>query len=193
MTCFIHQSHKYHNTPVPHPTMRHFVTKRSHIYKFILQTGQLWDVCLMHCKNCESGLLYMYKNRKKNIYVYRFTAHAHKKKGGRCITTLSQIIPWFPTFRPQTYGLNNSISNRIGGNSLTIYSSYSVSHSHRHVGLLMLEYRLCHYLLCFIGLLNISHVWPMMMEGIGYMHYKIRFVLCFNGGYFVTRTYGCMV
>ena len=38
-----------HNAP--------FCNRNVHMCTFLLQNGALWDICLMHCKSCEMGLL----------------------------------------------------------------------------------------------------------------------------------------
>ena len=45
--------HKSHNASGKYPTMHHFVTE---MYTFLLQSGALWDICLMLCGICEMGL-----------------------------------------------------------------------------------------------------------------------------------------
>ena len=45
---------QFHNAPVPYPTIHHIVTE---MCTFLLQNGALQDICPMHCRICEMGLL----------------------------------------------------------------------------------------------------------------------------------------
>ena len=39
----------FHNAPL--------CNRNVHMCTFLLQNGALWDICLMHCRSCEMGLL----------------------------------------------------------------------------------------------------------------------------------------
>ena len=46
--------HKFHNAPVPYPTMHHFGTE---MCAFLFQNGVLWDMGQVYSRICEIGLL----------------------------------------------------------------------------------------------------------------------------------------
>ena len=51
-------SHKSHNAPVQYPTIHQFVTEMcTRVCTFQLQSGALWDICLMHCWICKMDLI----------------------------------------------------------------------------------------------------------------------------------------
>ena len=51
---WIDQSYKFHNTPLPYPTIHHIGTE---MYTFLFQSGVLWDIWRVHCENCAIVLL----------------------------------------------------------------------------------------------------------------------------------------
>ena len=57
--CRIDPSHKSHNALVLYPTIHYFVTE---MCTFLLQSGALWDICLMHCGICLMNQLLWWKS-----------------------------------------------------------------------------------------------------------------------------------
>ena len=71
--CFpwIDPSHKSHNVLVPYPTIHHFVT---YVCTFLLQSGAMWDIFLMHCGICEMGLFWQGRDHGHHLLAFSCTA-----------------------------------------------------------------------------------------------------------------------
>ena len=69
----IEWSRKSHNAPGRYPTIHHFVAEmdtRVHIY--LLQNAVLWDMGLVHCGICATGLFNGYEKQRLVKFHFKF-------------------------------------------------------------------------------------------------------------------------
>ena len=89
---WIDQSHKSHDASDKYPIMHHFVTE---MCTFLLQNGALWDMEMVHCGICATGLLnlnWRWKSSLTGDYAPYMNLNL-KQAGCCCYTTWPSLLP----------------------------------------------------------------------------------------------------